>query len=75
MENPEIAALLHETADLMEIAGEGPFRIRSYRNAAAAIEFRRCTPARRGALQVWTKSTWNCPEACKGQGWLTFNSA
>src|SRR5579884_4035635 len=38
MENREIAALLFETADLMEIAGEDPFRIRSYRNAATAIE-------------------------------------
>lgn len=38
MENPEIARLLSETADLMEIGGEDPFRIRSYRNAAAAIE-------------------------------------
>ncbi len=38
MENREIARLLAETADLMEIAAEDPFRIRSYRNAAAAIE-------------------------------------
>ncbi|MBI3697170.1 MAG: DNA polymerase III, partial [Acidobacteria bacterium] len=38
MENAEIAALLAETADLMEIAGEDPFRIRSYRNGATAIE-------------------------------------
>lgn len=38
MENREIARLLSETADLMEIAGEDGFRIRSYRNAAAAIE-------------------------------------
>ncbi len=38
MENPDFARLLAETADLMEIAGEDPFRIRSYRNAAAAIE-------------------------------------
>lgn len=38
MENSEIARLLVETADLMEIGGEDPFRIRSYRNAAAAIE-------------------------------------
>lgn len=37
MENKEIARLLHETADLMEVAGEDGFRIRSYRNAAAAI--------------------------------------
>ncbi|MCC7174358.1 MAG: DNA polymerase/3'-5' exonuclease PolX [Bryobacterales bacterium] len=36
--NREIARLLAETADLMEIAGEDPFRIRSYRNGAAAVE-------------------------------------
>jgi DNA polymerase (family 10) len=38
MENREIARLLSETADLMEIAGEDGFRIRSYRNAAGVIE-------------------------------------
>ncbi|MGH9663568.1 MAG: DNA polymerase/3'-5' exonuclease PolX, partial [Bryobacteraceae bacterium] len=38
MENKEIARLLSETADLMEIAAQDPFRIRSYRNAASAIE-------------------------------------
>jgi DNA polymerase (family 10) len=38
MENREIARLLAETADLMEIAAEDPFRIRSYRNGASAIE-------------------------------------
>lgn len=38
MQNAEIARLLAETADLMEIAGEDPFRIRSYRNAASVIE-------------------------------------
>jgi DNA polymerase (family 10) len=38
MENREIARVLAETADLMEIAGEDGFRIRSYRNAASAIE-------------------------------------
>jgi DNA polymerase (family 10) len=38
MENREIATLLAETADLMEIAAEDPFRIRSYRNAASAVE-------------------------------------
>lgn len=37
MENKEIARLLHETADLMEVAGDDGFRIRSYRNAAAVI--------------------------------------
>lgn len=38
MENREIARVLWETADLMEIAGEDSFRIRSYRNGASAIE-------------------------------------
>jgi DNA polymerase (family 10) len=38
VENKEIARILQETADLMEIAGEDSFRIRSYRNGATAIE-------------------------------------
>ena len=38
MENREIARVLWETADLMEIAGEDSFRIRSYRNGATTIE-------------------------------------
>ncbi|MEO8369426.1 MAG: DNA polymerase/3'-5' exonuclease PolX [Candidatus Solibacter sp.] len=38
MENKEIARLLWETADLMEIAAEDSFRIRSYRNGATAVE-------------------------------------
>lgn len=38
MENVEIARLLAETADLMEIAAEDPFRVRSYRNAASVLE-------------------------------------
>ena len=38
MENKEISAVLEETADLMEVAAEDGFRIRSYRNAARAID-------------------------------------
>ena len=38
MENKEIIRILSETADLMEIADEDSFRIRSYRNAIRAIE-------------------------------------
>ena len=38
MDNRAIAGILYETADLMEIDGGDPFRIRSYRNAAEAIE-------------------------------------
>src|SRR5215475_3451934 len=38
MENAEISRLLSETADLMEVEGADSFRIRSYRNAAQAID-------------------------------------
>ena len=38
MENKEIIRILSETANLMEIAGEDSFRIRSYGNAIRAIE-------------------------------------
>jgi DNA polymerase (family 10) len=38
VDNRAIARLLYETADLMEVAGEDSFRIRSYRNAAGTIE-------------------------------------
>ncbi len=38
MENRLIAAMLDETADLLEISAADPFRIRSYRRAAEAVE-------------------------------------
>ena len=38
MDNKSIATLLYETADLMEIDAQDSFRIRSYRNAAEAID-------------------------------------
>jgi DNA polymerase (family 10) len=38
MDNKNIASILYETADLMEIANEDSFRIRSYRRAAEALE-------------------------------------
>ena len=37
MDNKAIATLLYETADLLEIDAQDSFRIRSYRNAAEAI--------------------------------------
>jgi DNA polymerase (family X) len=37
-DNKSVANILYETADLMEVANEDPFRIRSYRRAAEAIE-------------------------------------
>src|SRR5437588_1179978 len=38
MDNQAIAGILYETADLLEIDGQDSFRVRSYRNAAEAIE-------------------------------------
>jgi DNA polymerase (family X) len=38
MDNKAIANILYDTADLLEIDGQDSFRIRSYRNAAQAIE-------------------------------------
>src|ERR1035441_5915466 len=38
MDNPTMARLLAETADLLEIDGADSFRIRSYRRAAEAAE-------------------------------------
>ena len=38
MENPEIASILEEVADVLEIQNENPFRIRAYRNAVRTVE-------------------------------------
>ncbi|HZR28805.1 MAG TPA: DNA polymerase/3'-5' exonuclease PolX [Terriglobales bacterium] len=38
MDNKVVATIFYETADLMEVRGDDPFRIRSYRRAAEAIE-------------------------------------
>jgi len=38
MDNKSIAGILYETAELLEVDGGDSFRIRSYRNAAEAIE-------------------------------------
>ena len=38
MENVEIARTLEDVADLLEIQGSNPFRVRAYRNAARTIE-------------------------------------
>ena len=37
MENKTIADVFTEIADVLEIQGENPFRVRSYRNAARTI--------------------------------------
>jgi DNA polymerase (family X) len=37
MENPEVAQVFEEVADLLDIQGENPFRVRAYRNAARTL--------------------------------------
>ncbi len=37
MENPEVAQIFDEVADLLELQGQNPFRIRAYRNAARTV--------------------------------------
>jgi DNA polymerase (family X) len=37
MENPEVALVFEEVADLLELQGQNPFRIRAYRTAARTI--------------------------------------
>jgi DNA polymerase (family X) len=37
MENVAVARILGEIADLLEVRGENPFKIRAYRNAAACV--------------------------------------
>jgi len=38
VENPEIARVFEEIADVLEIRSDNPFRIRAYRNAARTVE-------------------------------------
>ena len=38
MDNKAVANIFYETADLLEVNGDDPFRIRSYRRAAEALE-------------------------------------
>ncbi|WP_424363348.1 hypothetical protein [Methylocystis parvus] len=38
VQNAEIAAMFDQAAELLEIKGDNPFRIRAYRRAARAIE-------------------------------------
>jgi DNA polymerase (family 10) len=36
--NPQVADIFHEIADLLELSGDNPFRIRAYRRAAMNVE-------------------------------------
>jgi DNA polymerase (family 10) len=46
VDNPQIARVFEEVADVLEIQGSNPFRIRAYRNAVRTVEGQ-ATPLRR----------------------------
>jgi DNA polymerase (family 10) len=63
MDNKALAGILYETADLMEIDGADSFRIRSYRNAAEAIE---AQPRQISELMADPKQVLAIPNIGKG---------
>ncbi|HWF67794.1 MAG TPA: DNA polymerase/3'-5' exonuclease PolX [Acidobacteriaceae bacterium] len=63
MENRQIAQILFETADLLEVSAADSFRIRSYRRAAEAVES--CTVSV-GALAAEPKKLLELPGIGKG---------
>lgn len=63
MDNRSIAQLLYETADLLEISNADPFRIRSYRRAAEAVE---STTVQLSAIAADTKKLQEIPGIGKG---------
>ncbi|HEX6467025.1 MAG TPA: DNA polymerase/3'-5' exonuclease PolX, partial [Terriglobales bacterium] len=63
MDNKSVAAIFYETADLMEVRGDDPFRIRSYRRAAEAVE---ALPQPLSELVPETKKLLEIPGIGKG---------
>ncbi len=63
MDNQTMARMLAETADLLEISGGDSFRIRSYRNAAEAVE---STTVRLSAIAADAKKLQEIPGIGKG---------
>jgi len=63
MDNQTMARMLAETADLLEISGGDSFRIRSYRNAADAVE---STTVRLSAIAGDAKELQKIPGIGKG---------
>src|SRR5208282_3766150 len=68
MDNKAIAGILYETAALLEIDGQDSFRIRSYRNAAEAIE---AFPQQIADLIIGPKTIaliWSAYQVCDPEG-------
>jgi DNA polymerase (family 10) len=63
MDNRQIAQILFETADLLEVSAADSFRIRSYRRAAEAVE---SSPVAVGPMTVEPKTLLELPGIGKG---------
>lgn len=63
MENRQIAQILFETADLLEVSAADSFRIRSYRRAGEAVE---SSTVSVGALAAEPKKLLELPGIGKG---------
>jgi DNA polymerase (family 10) len=63
MDNRQIAQILFETADLLEVSAADSFRIRSYRRAAEAVE---SSPVAVGPMAVEPKALLELPGIGKG---------
>src|ERR1700743_3858922 len=63
MDNRSIAQLLYETADLLEIGNVDPFRVRSYRRPAEAVE---STTVQLSSIAEDTKKLQEIPGIGKG---------
>ena len=57
LHNAEIVEIFNEVADLLEVEGANPFRIRAYRNAA--LPWARC----RRAWRMWWRVATTCPSS------------
>ena len=61
--NAEIATLFDQAAELLEIKGDNPFRIRAYRRAARVVEgLPKSVAALRGG---WRGSRGACPASAR----------
>ena len=72
LDNPGIAKILSEIADLLEIKGENPFKIRAYRNVSD-IAVRPCVGihcAMRVAARTRLPRFWRLLHATAPRGWL-----
>ena len=63
--NPDVAAILDEIADLLELGEANPFRVRAYRNAAGTGYMARCPSCGRSVRwRSWSGPAKGRPAIC-----------